>query len=64
LFQQTSYQVVDLLLALPPEVAVDVRHASGWIVGKPCSEVVNNDGCEDCLSSAGNAWAKQRLLTL
>jgi hypothetical protein len=51
-----------LLLVLPSEVAIKVRDPNAPIALEASSELFDHDGCEDCLPSSGNAWAKQRLL--
>lgn len=61
LLQQAGEQVFDLLLVLAPEVAVDIRDASAFIL-KLRMEVVDYNCCDDCLPRPGNARTKQRLL--
>ncbi len=63
LLQQTRQQVVNVLLVdVLLVIEIDVRNPNVLIVLKSCTEVVDDDSCENCLPSSWNTWAEQRLL--
>src|SRR6202000_2575696 len=62
LLEHTREEVARPLVALPPEVAVNICDTSRLVVLKASSELSNDNGCEDRLSGTRDARTEQCLI--
>ena len=59
LLQETSKQVVQPLLILPPKVKVDIRHADGWLALILTEEVVGYNRRKNGFSSSRDSRTEE-----